>query len=941
MTMRTRPRVSLAATLLAATMLAALPAQASVERARAAQARGDLRAAQIELRNAVRNSPNDANARALLAQASLDLGDGDTAEKEARAAMERGYDRAAGTALLMRAYLAQGKQDQLLRDFPAPTATAPDAVAGQVAAGRSFALQALNRREDARAMAELAMQLAPNAVEPNLAISAVAIFAGDRAAAEAGVDRALAIDPNHVESLLRKGTMQFERGDAPGAVETFTKVLARMPGSLAARLRRGEAQLRQDKNDEARQDIAAALRQAPNSPQANYLNAMLLGRARDWKGADEALQRVGAQLPNFPDGLLMLAATKQALGQAEQAEDAARRHYARRPDDARGAKLLAGMELASNRPDAAAGTLSRLAQRGAADAEAFDMLGRALLLTGRRAEGIQAFAQAAEKAPDNAGVLARLAAARFAGGDTVGALEAGRRALALDAASVGAREVVAAALVVEGDLAGATQQLAQLPDRGRETEVAGILDATIKLLRLDLEGARAAFDDVIRRHPNSVHARLGAARVAAQQDRLEDAERLLAEVLRLEPTNNDAANRLAGAAVSGVPRAAAARAILDAAQAANPTEPALAYVVANVALRTGDAPRAVALLDAPAIKERRRSVPMLLLLAEAHGAQNQWAEAEAALRLAVAEEPESSIARRRLAAVLTRNGNNQAAEAVLTEGLRAKPNDPLLQMSLVEQARAARGLDAALELADRLGRSAASRPASLTLRGDLLFSANRHEDAARAYAASYAVEPSGQLAIRQALAWQAASKRDEAATALAAWIERSPQDTGALALLAQLDLAAGRNAEAEQRLNIVTAAAPQDGVSLNNLAWLLAARADRTTPERAATLARARELAERAYYLQPSAETADTLGWILVKAGEPARGVPLLRRAVAAQAGRPQPDPGMTFRLASALAGTGQKAEARALLEPVLAGDAAFPDRAAAERLLAELRRSP
>ncbi len=926
-----------ATALLAGSLLAGLPAQASVERARAAQARGDLRAAQIELRNAVRNNPNDANARALLAQASLDLADGDTAEKEARAAMERGFDRAAGTSLLLRAYLMQGKQDQLLRDFPAPTATAPDPVAGQVAAGRSFALQALNRREDAKEMAELAMRLAPNAVEPNLAMSAVAIFAGDRAAAEAGVDRALAADPNHVESLLRKGTMQFERGDAVGATETFTKVLARMPGNLSARLRRGEAQMRQDKDDAARQDVAAALRQSPNSPQANYLNAMLLGRARDWKGTDEALQRVGAQLPNFPDGLLLLAATKQALGQAEQAEDAARRHYARRPDDARGAKLLAAMELGSNRPDAAAGTLSRLAQRGAADAEALDMLGRALLLTGRRAEGIQAFAQAVEKAPDNAGMQARLAAARFSGGDTVGALEAGRRALALDANSQGAREVVAAALVVEGDLQAAAQQLAQLPDRGRETEVAGILDATIKLLRLDMDGARAAFDDVIRRHPNSVRARLGAARVAAQQDRIEDAERLLTEVLQLEPTNSDAANRLAATAVSGAPRAATARAILDAAQAANPAEPALAYVVANVALRTGNAARAVALLDAPAIKERRRSVPILLLLAEAHAAQNQWAEAEAALRLAVAEDPESGMARRQLSAVLTRTGNNQAAESVLTEGLRARPGDALLQMSLIEQARAARGLDAALELADRLGRSASSRPASLSLRGDLLFSANRPEEAARAYAAGYAVAPSSLLAIRQALAWQAANKRDEAATALAAWIERSPQDANALALLAQLDLAAGRNAEAEQRLNIVTAAAPQDGVSLNNLAWLLAARGDRTTPERTATLTRARELAERAYYLQPSAETADTLGWILVKAGEPARGVPLLRRAMAAQAGQPQPDPGMTYRLASALAGAGQRDEARALLQPLLAANPAFPDRDAARRLLTEL----
>ena len=73
-------RLSLFAGVVGAALLAT-PAFASMERARQAQARGDLRAAQIELRNAVRTSPNSAEARAALAQASIDVGDFDTAER--------------------------------------------------------------------------------------------------------------------------------------------------------------------------------------------------------------------------------------------------------------------------------------------------------------------------------------------------------------------------------------------------------------------------------------------------------------------------------------------------------------------------------------------------------------------------------------------------------------------------------------------------------------------------------------------------------------------------------------------------------------------------------------------------------------------------------------------------------------------------------------------
>ncbi|MCS6855809.1 MAG: hypothetical protein NZ523_13800, partial [Elioraea sp.] len=85
MTKRSGAPLRLAVLALGTALLAA-PASANPERARAAEARGDLRAAQIEWRNAVRANPNDPQLRAALARISLALGDGDTAEKEARAA---------------------------------------------------------------------------------------------------------------------------------------------------------------------------------------------------------------------------------------------------------------------------------------------------------------------------------------------------------------------------------------------------------------------------------------------------------------------------------------------------------------------------------------------------------------------------------------------------------------------------------------------------------------------------------------------------------------------------------------------------------------------------------------------------------------------------------------------------------------------------------------
>ena len=56
--------------------------------------KGNLKAAEIELRNAIREAPQDPVLRARLAEIYLQLGDAGLAEREARAARERNGNEA-------------------------------------------------------------------------------------------------------------------------------------------------------------------------------------------------------------------------------------------------------------------------------------------------------------------------------------------------------------------------------------------------------------------------------------------------------------------------------------------------------------------------------------------------------------------------------------------------------------------------------------------------------------------------------------------------------------------------------------------------------------------------------------------------------------------------------------------------------------------------------
>src|SRR6185437_13087136 len=83
--------------------------------AQAALKKGDLKSAQIDLRNAVRNDPQNAEAHYWLGQVAFQLGDPVAAEREAQAARDRGFDPHRAVQLLAQALLTQNKFDDVLQ----------------------------------------------------------------------------------------------------------------------------------------------------------------------------------------------------------------------------------------------------------------------------------------------------------------------------------------------------------------------------------------------------------------------------------------------------------------------------------------------------------------------------------------------------------------------------------------------------------------------------------------------------------------------------------------------------------------------------------------------------------------------------------------------------------------------------------------------------------
>lgn len=880
---------------------------------------GDLKGAQLELRTAIRNNPNNAAAHFRLGQVHQRLGDPVAAEKELKTARDQGFEARLINPILAQTYMAQGRYRELVRDFN--TQGLPPEQAAPLMNMRALAQLSLGDTNAAQASAADGERLAPQSIEAALTSARVALARRDYAGGELKVDRALQISPRSIDALLMKGQLQNVKGDRTRALEAFDSVIAIAPNMLAARLERANVLMMDGKDDRARLDVDAAMALEPRSSMGLYLRAVLRIKAEDYTGADSDLTKIASVLGRFPRGLFYYAIVKYNLGQAEQASDAANKFLARNATDADAVKLFSRIELAARRSAIVIRELNKAQEAGFADSDMLDLLARAYLLAGKPDLALQNMERAAALAPANADILTRLASLRLNLGDASRAATELERALELSPAQAGAAEQLVMASITAGEIDRAIVALEKLRKLQGETETVGNLNALIRMAQLDLDGATAQLEKTIAAFPDSVQPSVNLAKVLVLKNRASDAQDVLAEILERKPTEGAALSSLVGLLLAeGKTTLAVSR--LEKARAAAPKDVDIAIGLANLYLRTNEARKGVAIID-ELLKEQPGNTALITAKARVLVSLGQSADAQIAYNRVLEENPLDVSARLALADLLIATRDPDGARLLLAAGLKEDPGNSDIMQAMVSAALKAGGLDGALALADQLGRDPANMPAARWLRGDALMATGRFADAANIYNGDLRAEPSTAGVLRLVTALSSSGRADQSTQILRDWMNRNPDDALAADALAGLDLVARRFFEAEKQLTIVLRQRPSDPNALNNLAWVYQQRND----------SRARAVAQKSYLLNPSPESADTLGWILVTTGNPAIGLALLRQA---NIQLPR-DPTVAYHLAVAMKETGKRADAAKVLRPFILSAAEFDDRPAATRLLNEL----
>jgi cellulose synthase operon protein C len=898
------------------------PEQA-VSEARKLLDQGRTGEARIMLKNALSSQSQLPGARALLAQMALDEGDAKAAADELSVAGDT--DDPEVVALQVRIALAQGRgadADKLLND------------AGQrlPESERVLLRAAVLRRAGSYGEALLLLRNAQtNAADPERVVVEIADLlaaTGNIAAAVATVDHYLeGAKDGRANALQMRAMLRLRQGSPESAYADLQAALQAAPASwpvsrrLATRLMQAEVLLSMGKFDEVRQHLDSLAKERPGMQGAEIIAARLdLMEGKPGAARNRLAPIVDAAPGNVVvENLLMDALIKS--GNRVQAVALLEQRVKKDPLDLAARQTLASLMMQQGRPDRVVELLGEvdgpelLRTRGLG--ELIDLARRTV---SKATADIKRLTEESSRKPQDEEIRVQLAEAQLAQGDARAAIRTldGLKSTQLTARVAAARLAALLATENKRDSNLLVDQLLK-PNGGIEAEV--LLAAAASAYRhQELSIAGRLLDRAASLKPQQPEIALRRASVAFDEGRFDKARELLEPLA--ESANLPAAQFALARVLEEDGDIDGARTALKKAVKSSPGKSEPALMLAALEQRAGRPREAQAAVDALIANDTDGTAMHSAGLVAFRA--NRFDEARTRFRQAVDRAPGNAAFWFNLGQAQLALADKPAAKESFQKAVSLQPDSPQAAVAAVKLSVDQKDEQGAEQAAKGFLSAAPQSFLAWELEAQVALLRRDAKRAQLAFEKSYMLKPAAGSAVG---AFRVRLMQNDSAAHqwLIRWLAVNPNDFAVRSLLAEYLLGRGAQAEAQAQFEILLKQSPNEVVALNNLAWLLKDKDP----------ARAEQLARSASAIAPqNAAIADTLGMILLSRKKTAEAVGVLKAA----ADSPPQNGTILFHYAQALQASGQREQARGVLDIALAGNAPFEGRDAAQRLAAELK---
>lgn len=878
----------------------------------------DPKAAIIQIKNALQQDPNLAEARFLLGKALFDSGDAAGAVVELRKALDAKYPADEVVPPLAQALVATGQAKSLVTDFAKIELKTPEAKADLQT---SLAVSHVARGEMAPARKALAaaLEIKPDLPRALMVKAQLAVVEQDLDGALQLAETVLAKDPGNAEALKLKGDILFRQGKADGALAAYRQATEKRPDFALAHAALMMALLQQGKVDEAGRQLEVMKKSAAKSRTTLMAEAGYWFEAKELKKAQEALQELLKGAPNDPGAVLLSGIVHYRLNSLVQAEDYLSRAVKQDPASVQARRILAVTQLRLGQPAKALAALEPLLDDIGDDANLNALAGEIYMQNGdpRRAETY--FARAATLDPKDVAKKTSVALTHLASGRSDQGLGELERIASADTGTTADMALISSAMRRK-DYAKALKAIDVLEKKQPDSPLVPTLRGTVHSARGDLSAARKSYERALALKPAYFPAAASLAAMDLREKKPDDARKRFQGVLAADPKNVQALLALAEiAGRSGASADDVAAQISKAVQAV-PSDPAPRLALVSHHLAAKDAKKAIA-----AAQDALGTIPdeprLLDALARAQMLAGDANQALATLHKVEALLPNSPQLQVRIAEMQFGAKDKAGAEKSLRKALGIRADYLPAQRGLITLAMEAGKADEAKSILRDIRKQRPKEGVADLIEGDLAAARKAWPEAVAAYRAGLAATPTTELAAKLYSALIAAGKASDAERFAERWIAEHEADAGFRLHLADAANRQKDYARAARHYQMVVQHQPGNVFVLNNLAWSLGQMRD----------PRALEYAERAAKLAPdSPAVLDTLGLILADKGDLPRAIEVLRKAV--ESGPQLPLVRLT--LAKTYLKAGNKPEAKKQLEELAKLGDAFPAQAEVTRLL-------